>query len=148
MSDQLPPSGDLPWLAPEPGGDRDQTAAGSARLDLRPPTVREATGLLVRAHRFGVVLRSVAIGLGALWLVTALSAFATEWHQIGLSTVEAASDPTPAGCGACSPRSRCRSQASWGYAVAAAIAYAASVWLVREEARDALDLLDDLDDDD
>jgi hypothetical protein len=105
------------------------------------PRQAEAVRRVVRAESASSWLRIGAIVLGLLWLATAVAAFATEWHQLG------ASDGGFGGGGTSTTWRLTTSltlsgQASWGYAIAAAILFAASVLLSREQARDALDDLD------
>jgi hypothetical protein len=128
MSDPLPP-GDPEWL-------------GVSAPDSQ---TQEATKLLVRADVGASMLRLAALLAGLLWVVTAVSAFATEWHQIdgsGGGFSAAGSDGTST-VWHLTTSVTLSGQASWGYALAAAVLFAASVWLSRERARDALDALDD-----
>jgi hypothetical protein len=106
------------------------------------PRQAEAVRRVVRAESAASWLRIGAVILAILWLITAVAAFATEWHQL------AGTGAGGFGSGAISTPWRISTsltlsgQASWGYAIAAAILFAASVLLSREQARDALDDLD------
>jgi hypothetical protein len=108
--------------------------------------MKRATRLLVRANGLASLVGVAAIVLGGLWLVTAVSAFATEWHQLGGDGAASAQGLGTNGAWRLATSFTLSGQASWGYAMAAAIAFAAWVWVAREEARDALELLDEEDD--
>jgi hypothetical protein len=117
---------------------RQQPASGGSQQ-------AEAVRRVVRAEAAASWLRIAAIVVGILWLVTALAAFATAWHQLDL-TEGNMSSLGPAGTSATwklSTSLTLSGQASWGYAVAAAILFAASVWFTRQQALDALEALDD-----
>ncbi len=136
MSDLGPPS-EPEWIGEQ--ATRSTADASRARL------ASEATKLQARAILAASMLRLAAALAGLAWLVTAVSAFATEWHQL---------DQSGGGFGAATGSGTSSfwrlltaitlsGQASFGYAIAAAILFAASVWLIRAQASDALDALDD-----
>jgi hypothetical protein len=135
MSDLGPPS-EPEWI-----GEQATTSAAAAS---RSRLATEATRLQTRALLGASMLRLAAVAAGLVWIVTAVSAFATEWHSLDQGG-------GGFGIGPNSPSSLWRlltsitlsGQASWGYAIAAVIAFSASVWMSREQARDALDALDD-----
>jgi hypothetical protein len=154
-----PGSGDPPTSSPTPApgagagppsgglGGRGTAArqgvvvAGSSRRE------REAVQLLTRARSGVWSLRLAGGVLGVIWLITALSSFATEWHSLD--------GQSGGGFGVSSSTSTIwkltsaitvSGQASWGYAIGAVLAFAAAVALTRAEAADALAELDDLDD--
>jgi hypothetical protein len=100
---------------------------------------------VVRAEVASSWLRIVAVGVGILWLVTAAAAFMTEWHQLDI-TEGNMSGIGPAGTSAgwkLTTALTLSGQASFGYAIAAAILFAASVWFSRQRALDALEALDE-----
>jgi hypothetical protein len=134
VSDLGPPS-EPEWI----GEAATRSAADASRARL----AAEATNLQARAILGASMLRLTAIAAGLVWVVTAVSAFATEWHSLDQGG-------GGFGIGPNSPSSLWRlltsitlaGQASWGYAIAAAILFAASVWMSREQASDAMDALD------
>ena len=112
------------------------------------PRQTEAVRRVVRAEAAASWLRIAAIAIGLLWVVTALAAFATAWHQLDL-TQGNFSGVGPAGTSTVWHLTTSLTEsgrASWGYATAAALLFAASVWFSRQRALDALEALDDEDD--
>ena len=78
----------------------------------------------------------------------AMAAFVTEWHTLDTSSGSLggfADAGTPSAFWRLTTSISFSGQASWGYAVAAAVLFSATVWFSREQARDALDVLDELD---
>ncbi len=143
MSDAGPPTDQPSWLPPDPSSGGIVGADGSST----DPKLVEATNLLTRANTGAMLLRLVAVVLGLIWLVTAVSAFATEWHQLDESGGAGVLGTGTSNLWRLTTSMTVSGQASWGYAIAAAIALAATVWMTREQARDALDALDEDDDD-
>jgi uncharacterized membrane protein YhaH (DUF805 family) len=143
MSDAGPPTDQPSWLPPDPSSGGFVGADGSST----DPKMVEATKLLTRANTGAMILRLVAAVMGLVWLVTAASAFATEWHQIDASGGEGVLGTGSSTLWRLTTSVTVSGQASWGYAIAAAIALAATVWMTRLQAGDALDALDEDDDD-